>query len=431
MDAMKLRQRIKAVQTYLRQRGEALCFDEIRDPRKARGQRWSLGALLSTAVFSLMTMARSLRGAERFSEDLATAQKKRGIDRRVPDSTLGNFLAALDPQGLRRHLHRQVLAEHRRKALEPCVVPIRAISIDGKTVATLSQEANSDCQTQNPQGQPPYWLYRVARATLISSTAALCIDQEAIPAETNDMGVFASFFAKLEKTYRKANLYELVSTDAGFTSEANARQVDSTDKAYMMALKGNQPELHKEAQRVLGAKAKSCAPEAEMDWESDSSRGWIKRQLWRTSEMAGWGTWSHLRQVWLVRVLARANREAPETVLEERFYATNLPTGRLGGDAILALVRAHWRIENNCFGRLDIEWQEDHGRWVHRGNGLPVVSLLRIIAYNLLEMLHAVHLRSQAARKTAWQQLRDWVRDALIWPAEGMPNLPEVCATTP
>ena len=403
---MKLRQRIRAVQTYLRQRGDVLCFDDIRDPRKARGQRWSLGALLSTAVFSLMAMARSLRGAERFSEDLATAQKKRGIDRRVPDSTLGNFLAALDPQGLRRHLHRQILAEHRRKALEPEVVPIRAISIDGKTVATLSEEANTDCQKQNPEGQAPYWLYRVARATLISSTAAVCIDQEAIPAETNDMGVFASFFAKLEKTYRRANLYELVSTDAGFTSEANARQVDNADKAYMMALKGNQPELHNEAQRVLWAKANSC-------------------------EMAGWGTWSHLRQVWLVRVLVRANREAPETVLEERFYATNLPAGRLGGDAILALVRAHWRIENNCFGRLDIEWQEDHGRWVHRGNGLPVVSLLRIVAYNLLEMLHAVHLRSEAARKTAWQQLRDWVRDALIWPTEGTPDLPEACAATP
>ena len=91
------------------------------------------------------------------------------------------------------------------------------------------------------------------RATLISSTAALCIDQEAIPAETNDMGVFASLFGKLEKTYRRANLYELVSTDAGFTSEANARQVDSAGKAYMMAIKGNQPELHQEAARPLHA----------------------------------------------------------------------------------------------------------------------------------------------------------------------------------
>jgi hypothetical protein len=428
---MKLRQRIKAVQTYLRQRGEAMQFDGVRDPRKARGQRWSAEALLSAAVFSLMVLTRSLRGAERFSEDLATRHGKRGIRRRVPDSTLGDFLAALKPKDLRQHLHRQILAEHRRKALEPKVVPIRAISIDGKTVATLSEEANRDCQKQSPEGQPPYWLYRVVRATLISPTAALCIDQAPIPAATNDMGVFASFFAAVEKTYRKANLYELVSTDAGFTSEANARLVDSAGKAYMMALKSNQPELHKEAQRLLWDKAKHSLPEAETAWESDSSRGWIKRQMWRTSDMAGWGNWSHLRQVWLVRVLVRTNRESPEKVLEERFYASNLPTGRLGGDSILDLVRAHWRIENNCFGRLDIEWQEDHGRWVHRGNGLPVVSLLRIVAYNLLEMLHAVHLRSEAARTTAWQQLRDWVRDALIWPEGGMPVLPEECATTP
>jgi len=79
---------------------EVLRFDEIHDFRKARGQRWSLGALLSTAVFSLMAMARSLRWAERFGEDLASTQKKLGIDRRVPDSTLSDFLAALDPQEL-------------------------------------------------------------------------------------------------------------------------------------------------------------------------------------------------------------------------------------------------------------------------------------------------------------------------------------------
>jgi hypothetical protein len=103
----------------------------------------------------------------------------------------------------------------------------------------------------------------------------------------------------------------------------------------------------------------------------------------------------------------------------------------LGGDGILALVRAHWRIENNCFGRLDIEWQEDHGHWVHRGNGLPVVSLLRVIAYNLLEMLHAVHLRSEAARESAWQQLRDWVRDALIWPIGTAPDALEAAPVTP
>ena len=109
----------------------------------------------------MMVMVRSLRGAERFSEDLASAHKKLGIKRRVPDSTLGDLLAALSPTPLRVHLHRQVLAEHRRKALEPEVVPIRADSIDGKTVATLDGEMNADCQKQNPEGQAPHWLYRV------------------------------------------------------------------------------------------------------------------------------------------------------------------------------------------------------------------------------------------------------------------------------
>ena len=413
---MSLRRRVKAIQTFLSQRGDALDFSTLPDPRDARGRRWPLGALVSTAVLSLLLIAKSLRAAERISKDLAEAQRKRGIKRRVPDSTLGDLLAALSPNPIRQHLHRHVLEEHRRKALEPTVLPIRAISIDGKTVATVDAEVNPDCQKQNPKDQPPYWLYRVARATLISSAAAVCVDQKAIPAETNDMGVFADFFADLERTYRRAHLYELVFTDAGFTSEANARQVDAAGKAYVMNLKKNQPELLREAERILLPLAEKTPPEAETAWEFDSSRGWIRRQLWRTREMAQWGSWTHLRQVFWVRVLCREGKNGPESVLEDRFYVTNLPWGRLAPDVILSLVRAHWRIENCCFGRMDIEWEEDHGRWVRRGNGLPVTSLLRVLAYNLLALLRASHLRSDDSHVAAWQQLRDWVRDALVWP---------------
>lgn len=412
---MTLRRRVYTVQTFLRQRRDALCFEDIPDPRKERGRRWSLEALMGTAIFSLMVMVRSLRGAEQFSEDLANGQRRIGIKRRVPDSTLGDFLAAVDPAPVRQHLHRQVLAEHRRRALEPTVLPIRAISVDGKTAATSDGEVNADCQKQNPEGQPPYWLYRVVRATLISSAAALCIDQKTIPAKTNDMGVFPAFFTDLQKTYGRADLYDMVMTDAGFASEKNGRLVNDAGKGYVFSIKGNQPDLEQEARRVLGHKATQEAPEAETGWEQDSSRGWIKRQLWRTADLAGWGSWSHLRQVWLLRVLHRVDKDAPERILEDRLYATNLVWGRLQPKYIVDLIRAHWRIENNCFGRLDIEWQEDHGRWVRRGNGLPVVTLLRVIAYNLLEMLHAVHLRSKAARHSTWRQLRDWMRDALVW----------------
>lgn len=413
---MTLRRRIKTVQCFLRQRCEALRFDTVRDPRRRRGRRWSAQTLLSTAVVSLMILARSLRAVERLSEDLADGRRLKGLVRRVPDSTLGDFLAQVSPAPLRRQVRQHILTEHRRKALEPTVLPIRAIAVDGKNVATLDHEANADCQKQSPEGQEPHWLYRVVNATLISSAAVVCIDQQPIPADTNDMGVFPSFFAGLMGTYGRANLFDLVTTDAGFCSEANARLIDEAGKAYWMSLKDNQPELRREAERILFAKAKQCAPEAQTDWECDSSRGWIRRQLWRTDEMAQWGKWTHLRQVVLLRVLVRDGRDGPERVLEDRYYVTNLVRGRLNGEQLIQLARAHWCIENNLHGALDIQWQEDHGRWVQRGNGLPVTSLLRVLAYNLVSLLRAVHLRTVKARTAAWDQLRNWVRDAMVWP---------------
>lgn len=413
---MTLQRRIQSIQTFLNQRRDALCFKEVRDPRKRRGRRWKSETLLSTTVVCLMLLARSLRAAERLSKDLADARRLKGLVRRVPDSTLGDFLAEVSPTPLRRHLRSHILCEHRRKALEPTVLPIRAIAVDGKCVATLDFEANADCQKQSPDNQAPHWLYRVLNATLISAAAPVCIDQMPIPAATNDMGAFPDFFAGLMGTYGRAGLFELVSMDSGFCSQANARLIDDAGKAYFISLKDNQPELRREAERVLLAQAKRCEPEAQTDWESDSSRGWICRQLWRTDEMAGWGAWTHLRQVVLVRVLAREGKDGPVRVLEDRYYVTNLVRGRLDGQKLLRLVRAHWRIENDLHGALDIQWQEDHGRWVQRGNGLPVTSLLRALAYNLLSLLRAVHLRSVEARAAAWHQLRDWVRDAMVWP---------------
>jgi hypothetical protein len=42
------------------------------------------------------------------------------------------------------------------------------------------------------------------------------------------------------------------------------------------------------------------------------------------------------------------------------------------------------------------------------------MGLLRAMAYNLLAIARAVHLR--ASPLPGWQQLRDWLRDALSWP---------------
>jgi hypothetical protein len=393
--------------------------------------RWSLGTLLSTAMWGLLTVARSLRAAEELSEDLASSSKRLGISRRVPDSTLGDALAVVDPASLREHLRKHIRAEHRRKALVPTVLPIGALSIDGKEVARTATACHAASQEQTGDDGEPQYAFRVLNASLISGAAPVCVDQMPIPAHSNEMGSFQGFVLALVAAYGRSSLFEVLVTDAGMTSQSNARFVDELLLGYVMAVKGNQPELQREARRVMAVRTQG-EPDAQTDWESDSSRDVIQQQIFRSDQMAGWNDWSHLRQVWLVRVLKRPVRggHGPVQILEERLYVTNLVRGRLDAHHCLGLVRAHWRIENVLHGTLDLQWQEDYARWVRRGQGLPVCALLRALAFNLLALLRAVHLRSDAARDVTWRRLRDWVRDALLASAH-QDDAPEAAFATP
>jgi hypothetical protein len=413
------------MQSYLEQRQSLLRFDHLPDPRDPRGQRWRLGALLSSALVSLTLLARSLRRAEQLSEDLAGSRllRKLGIRRRVPDSTLGDALALVAPQALLDELHRSVLAEHRRKALEPTRLPVRVLAIDGKVQSVHAEPLTPFyCQQQSAEGEPERYVYRVLNATLISSSAAVCVHQKPIPAWTNEMGYFEEFFDELRSAYARADLFDVVTSDAGVLSREHCRKLDGLGLGYVVALKDNNPELEREARGVLEPMARRQRPVTEDErWEQDSSRGWIKRQLWISTELAGWPGWEHLRQVWLVRVLALDSETDRVTVLEERVYATNLTTGHaIRGPHILDLVRAHWRIENELHGTLDIQLREDDPGWVRRGYGLMNTGLLRAMAYNLLAIARSVHLRT--ARLVGWQQLRDWLRDAILWPTQLAPS---------
>jgi hypothetical protein len=269
----------------------------------------------------------------------------------------------------------------------------------------------------------------------------VCIHQEPIPAWTNEMGHFAAFFDNLCAAYGRADLFQVVTSDAGVLNEAHCRKLDELGYGYVVALKDNNPLLELEARGLLQSLAEHEPCTAQDDgWECDSSRGWVKRELWTSTEIAHWPGWEHLRQVWLVRVWRRKTKDGPIEHLEDRVYATNLPTAhRIRGQQILTLVRAHWRIENELHGTLDIQLREDDPWWVRRGYGLINTGLLRAIAYNrsgrspalldgvrggrrspapldgvnVLAIARAVHLRRQ--QLISWQQLRDWLRDALVW----------------
>ena len=408
-------------QSFRKRRSWDLCRG-VTDPRSRRGRRWKLRALLGAAFAGMLVRARSLRAVEDLTETAsASGLRAFGVSRRVPDSTLEPVLRQLDPDELRSRLHDQVRSLRRGKSLDEQSLPLALVAIDGKCIHTSKQRVHPACQRQQFEGRPPRYLLRVLRAVLVSSPTKVCVDQQVIPAQTNEVGAFPSLWARLRSAYRTDSLFEAVSLDAGFASEALCRQIDADGFGYIVGLKENQPELLAEARghfrRTLAPASGEQArgPESETDWEPYQGRR-MKRQLYRCTELGGWNGWDHLRQVWLVRQLTQHADGRQE--VEDRFFLTNLRIGRLNGEGVLAVVRAHWGIENCANWTMDTQWGEDQRAWCCQGEALVVLSLLRQLAYNVVQVLFTRHLRAERYRRYRWEQRFKRIELALSLPPQ-------------
>jgi len=162
----------------------------------------------------------------------------------------------------------------------------------------------------------------------------------------------------------------------------------------------------------------SKAPEAETGgWEKDHRGRWIKRQMWGTFEIAGYLEWPHLQQVIVVRTLQRIgdSKHGPcrTAVVEDRYFVSNLAAGhRLKGEQMLRAIRQYWQVEEHN-RVMDVELEEDDLPYTQVGDGVPVTTLLRVLAANLLALLRDVHLRAAENRQLPWRRVRDLVWQAL------------------
>jgi DDE_Tnp_1-associated/Transposase DDE domain len=414
---------IRAVKKLLLSREDVLAFRGVKDPRRRRGLRWALSAVLAGVVLGIAATASSVRAVEQQTARMGAVGLRFGIRRRMPRSTIGRVIAEVEPTELQEHLARVIREEHRRRSLEPVALPVGCVALDGKSIrAVHRRKVNEDCQEVHPDEGVTYYSYRVFRAVLMSTAAKLCVGQMTVPAATNEMGCFQDFFGWLLRSYGRSDLIEVVFADSGSASEANARRVDEAQRGYVLALKGNQPELEAEAKRLLLPKMRGEAPEAQDEgWVRDHKGRWIQRRMWRTGEIEGYLGWPHLRQAIVVRTVRRIGEpdgdSCREEVLEDRYFVANLPLGhRLKGPHLLRAIRLYWQVEE-YFCVADVELEEDDRPYTQVGNGVPVTTLLRILAQNLLALLRDVHLRAERYRIATWRTVRQLVL-VTLWTAE-------------
>ena len=165
-----------------------LGLGEVADPRKRAG-RWRLRTLLAATLLGLAAGCKNLRQVERLTQRLSRPVRRcLGIGSRAPDTTMRDLLVQMDPEELRRVLHRQAKLAQRRKALRADRFPFGVVAIDGRSTATPMTDGNTYAQTHHDNhGRERCGLVRTMTTTLVSSSAQPCLDACPIPPTTNDM----------------------------------------------------------------------------------------------------------------------------------------------------------------------------------------------------------------------------------------------------
>lgn len=424
-------QRQAATPKGLGRRIHDLGFQKVGDQRVAAKVTYPLPLVLTSLVVGMSTDARSLRAVEKRTKQVARKHGQwMGIKQRIADNTFGDILPWLVVGELVACLHRGVKAEARRGNLEPTVLPVGTIAIDGKNVATLHwhdlcrvldldktktqpdgvkallAERFPDVQLCVPKQGQPYALARVHTVTLISSDAAVCIHQRQTLGHTNEIGSMPELLEEVHAGYGRSSLITMVTTDAGNTSLGVAGLILDYRWDYFLQIKSGQGDLYTEAVRALGSQTEAAADFSQAEQQNGKI---VSYHLWQHDLLEqGWLDWTHARQ--LVRV--QRTEEDPETGTKKignRFYVCNRTPTQLRPKGCLKISRAHWRCENETHWTADAESHEDRRRlaWSRHPQGVFAVSVLRRIAVNILAVARRLSSLGHSLETPSWQDVAD------------------------
>ena len=399
----------------VRTRLEDCKLGKLPDRRGRRGRQYSHRSLVGMLMLGAIARCETLRETEELSDELAgnTRRWLRAKWPKISDTKVRDTLGDLQWDDLSAPLHRQVYAEHRRRRLEPIDgLPIRAVAIDGKCVGIVEPSDHPLVQNVDPDDGEPYGKLMVHRATLISSSAPVCIHQQPIPGASNEIGTMAETLEALEAAYGRTSLFELVMVDAGNISKAVAGQIIDHGNDYWAKLDSNQPTLLREAVRRLGGNEHLKSPlefagrpiGEEVDetgrWTTYQGSNVVEYELRRATVPEGFHGWGHLRQ--MLRIDRYVDGEHQGT----RFFVTSLSPDRLATPKRwLKLARRYWRCENGNHWTCDYLFDEDAAQtpWSTDPEAILVATFFRLIALNILAGLRAMSRRDYHPETPPWK----------------------------
>ena len=366
---------------------------EVPDPRKAKGKRHPLCAILSLSVIAIMCGYRSYSAIAQWGRTYASdLVKALGFTRSKPPcaATLHNLFKRLDIAQLEAVLTQWVVQT--LESLPGATMPL-AVAIDGKTLRGSAK-----------QGAALSHLLSV-----VSHQLGVTITQKAVDDKTNEIPISTEILSAFDVTDK------IVTTDALLTQRDFCSKVCALDADYVVPVGLNHKHLHEEI-RCLFIPPMDIHPTQspfnrlqQMHTELnqtldtyqtvDKSHGRIEtRRLTTSTALNAYVQWPGVEQVFEFSY-ERIELSTGQVKQKTQYGITSLTPTQASAKDLLTLRRGHGAIENQSHWVRDVVLGEDASQG--RCGVIPqVMAALRNTALAVLRFANYQSI-SQAMRYCA------------------------------
>jgi predicted transposase YbfD/YdcC len=318
-------------------------FSELEDPRSPINRRHPLESVVVLALMGILAGARGPSGIADWARTKSDfLQRALPLPAGVPcKDVFRRVLMLLNPSAFQA-CFLNWLESLRARAAEASGIDQPVFAIDGKT-ARRSHDHKSG-------------LGALHSVSVWAGEFGLTLGQVACAEKSNEITAIPELLHRVDVKGA------IITIDAMGTQKAIAEQIVDRGADYVLALKGNQENLH-------GAVIDHVEKHLENDFadvpvrrlltsETGHGREEVRSyiQLSVPSDLADSGLWKGLKTIGVV--VSACVRDGKETI-EKRYYISSLP---LGVKNFARAVRGHWGIENTCHWSLDYTFREDESR---------------------------------------------------------------------
>lgn len=201
----------------------------------------------------------------------------------------------------------------------------------------------------------------------------------------------------------------IVTIDAMGAQKEIAKIILEKEADYLLALKGNQGNLHAQVVgffTAAGTERFESVNHTFYETRNEAHGRREVRRVWSSTDLStipDATKWPSLKSITLIE---RERDVGGDVTMERHYYISSRP--RAGARWLSERIRGHWSIENQCHWILDVAFREDESR-LRTDHGPENFGLLRKIALNLLKQEKGRKSGIAAKRKAS-----GWDHDYLL-----------------